>query len=141
MIQGYLSDCVQGDTVLSIWRKVVSEQTIAPDSRSAGDCKQFRTLFQLAIRAARVWPEADFLGQRAPSFLFSDLAFRRIPRKSLKSLPFLFSIPTAPTNSQSLEIGDGFDWKPEAPVASSTSTPCRAIHPRKDDLVVPGDDH
>ncbi len=34
---------------------------------------------------------------RAPSFLFNDLAFLRIPRKSLKFLQLLFSIPTAPT--------------------------------------------
>jgi hypothetical protein len=35
---------------------------------------------------------------RASSFLFNNLAFLRIPRKSLKFLTLLFSIPTAPTN-------------------------------------------
>jgi len=34
---------------------------------------------------------------RALSFLFNDLAFLRIPRKSLKFLTLLFSIPTAHT--------------------------------------------
>jgi hypothetical protein len=38
---------------------------------------------------------------RSPSFLFNYFAFRRISRKSLKSLPPLFSIPTAPTNHPS----------------------------------------
>ena len=32
------------------------------------------------------------------SFLFNDLVFLRIPRKSLKFLTLLFSIRTAPTN-------------------------------------------
>jgi hypothetical protein len=32
-------------------------------------------------------------------FLFNDLLFLRISFKSLKSLAFLFSIPTAPTNN------------------------------------------
>ena len=36
---------------------------------------------------------------RALSFLFNDLAFLCIPRKSLKFLTSLFSIPTAPTNA------------------------------------------
>jgi hypothetical protein len=35
---------------------------------------------------------------RSPSFLFNDLVFLRIPRKSLRSLPLLFSSPTAGTN-------------------------------------------
>jgi hypothetical protein len=34
----------------------------------------------------------------ASSFFFNDLAFLVIPRKSLKFLTPLFSIPTAPTN-------------------------------------------
>ena len=34
----------------------------------------------------------------SPLFLFSDLEFLRIPRKSLKFHSSLFSIPTAPTN-------------------------------------------
>lgn len=34
---------------------------------------------------------------RAPSFLFNDLAFLWIPRKPVKFLALLFSIPTAPT--------------------------------------------
>ena len=35
----------------------------------------------------------------ALSFLFNDLVFLRIPRKSLKFLTSLFSIPTAPTKN------------------------------------------
>ena len=81
---------------------------------------------RLAIRAAKSGPEADFLVRtlgkktpcgtsaiekkrgsfegairipsRASSFLFNDLVFLRIPRKSLKFHSALFSIPTAPTN-------------------------------------------
>ena len=37
----------------------------------------------------------------ASSFLFNDLAFLVIPRKSLRFLAALFSIPTAPTNLSS----------------------------------------
>jgi hypothetical protein len=35
---------------------------------------------------------------RSSLFLFNDLVFLRIPRKSLKFHSSLFSIPTAPTN-------------------------------------------
>ena len=35
---------------------------------------------------------------RSSPFLFNDLALRRVPRKSINSLPLLFSIATAPTN-------------------------------------------
>jgi len=35
---------------------------------------------------------------RSLPFLFNDLALPRIPCKSLKFQPLLFSIPTAPTN-------------------------------------------
>jgi len=37
----------------------------------------------------------------ASSFFFNDLVFLVIPRKSLKFLTPLFSIPTAPTNHPS----------------------------------------
>jgi hypothetical protein len=82
---------------------------------------------RLAIRAARFGPGADvtFWGSgrttngreicrtvknrgrfkgairiplRSLSLFFNNLALRRIPCKPLKSLPLLFSIPTAPTN-------------------------------------------
>src|SRR5271165_5446592 len=99
---------------------------------------------QLAIRAAKFGPEADFefeavdrnsngirnasistergsfegatrIPLHAPSFLFNDLAFLWIPRKPVKFLALLFSIPTAPTNflmlltlvANSLCQGDG----------------------------------
>jgi len=42
----------------------------------------------------------------ASSFFFNDLAFLVIPRKSLKFLTPLFSIPTAPT----IHLPDG--WTP-----------------------------
>src|SRR6266849_10160059 len=41
---------------------------------------------------------------RALSFLFNDLAFLGIPRKSLKFLTLLFSIPTARTHQLALAI-------------------------------------
>ena len=43
-----------------------------------------RGSFEVAIR----------IPLRSPSFLFNDLVFLRIPRKSLKPRQLLFSIPT-----------------------------------------------
>ena len=69
---------------------------------------------RLAIRAANFGPEADISCEQwrqnlntrektrklcASSFLFNDLEFLVIPRKSLRFLTLLFSIPTAPTKS------------------------------------------
>jgi hypothetical protein len=77
---------------------------------------------RFAVRAAKFGPEVDYLFRalgaahdggncsrkrgslkgavkvplRVSSFLFNALAFRSTPRKSLKSLSLLFSIPTAP---------------------------------------------
>ncbi len=41
----------------------------------------------------------------ASSFFFNDLVFLVIPRKSLKFLAPLFSIPTAPTNQLPVQTG------------------------------------
>jgi hypothetical protein len=41
---------------------------------------------------------------RALMFLFNDLAYLCIPRKSLKFLALLFSIPTAPTKLQESKV-------------------------------------
>ena len=57
--------------------------------------KKTRESFEGAIR----------IPSRASSFLFNDLEFLRIPRKSLQFLASLFSIPTTPASSLSLSNG------------------------------------
>src|SRR5271170_2483061 len=89
---------------------------------------------RLAIRAANFETEPTFLtnsGRRistpekkrgsfggairiplhALSFLFNDLTFLRVPRKSLKFHSSLFSIPTAPTNIQGKAVAAFFCYR------------------------------
>jgi hypothetical protein len=100
---------------------------VSDANRKAFAEEQISFFGRLAIRATRFGPGADvaftagcetptaeksprqgndrgrFKGAirvplRSLSVFFNNLVLRRIPRKSLKSLPLLFSIPTAPTN-------------------------------------------
>jgi len=68
----------------------------------------------------------------ASSFFFNDLVFLVIPRKSLKLLTPLFSIPTAPTNLFSFQYQDTRRTRGKAkPVTVGTSLMSGESGPKK----------